>query len=216
MNILVLGSEYNFKEVSQKFGVAHSYFHFTNTDVKQHIHADVAFDFIPNSEISKRLYQTFKFPIFINTAFDTLSSVIIRNEISTPSFGFCGLDTFVNRQILEVCIADEVNANHLKSICDQLGTEFVCVKDQVGMITPRVICMIINEAYMTLEEGISDKSDIDIAMKLGTNYPYGPFEWAEKIGLKNVVNLLDAVYHASKDSRYLVNPLLRNESIEAH
>jgi 3-hydroxybutyryl-CoA dehydrogenase len=64
------------------------------------------------------------------------------------------------------------------------------VDDQPGFISARVIVMIINEAFLALGEGVSSKNDINTAMKLGTNYPYGPFEWAEKIGIKNIITLL--------------------------
>jgi 3-hydroxybutyryl-CoA dehydrogenase len=50
--------------------------------------------------------------------------------------------------------------------------------------------MIINEAFFTWEAGTSTKEEIDIAMKLGTGYPFGPFEWGEKIGLARVADLL--------------------------
>jgi 3-hydroxybutyryl-CoA dehydrogenase len=80
------------------------------------------------------------------------------------------------------------------------------------MITPRTIAMIINEAYFALEEEISSKEQIDIAMKLGTNYPYGPFEWAEKIGLKKIYNLLTQLYQT--DKRYIPAPFMKKEIIE--
>ena len=69
------------------------------------------------------------------------------------------------------------------------------------MITPRVIAMIINEAYFTLQAGVSTKEEIDTAMKLGTNYPYGPFEWADKIGLNRIKTLLQTL--SKTDTRYL-------------
>jgi 3-hydroxybutyryl-CoA dehydrogenase len=53
-----------------------------------------------------------------------------------------------------------------------------------------VISTIINEALIALMEGVSTREEIDTAMKLGTNYPYGPFEWAEKIGMERVDSLL--------------------------
>ena len=49
---------------------------------------------------------------------------------------------------------------------------------------------IINEAYFTWEEKVSTKDEIDTAMKLGTNYPLGPFEWSERIGPGQVARLL--------------------------
>ena len=83
------------------------------------------------------------------------------------------------------------------------------VPDVPGMISTRVIAMIINEAYFGLGDGISSKKDIDIAMKLGTNYPYGPFEWGEKIGLKKIYALLKKL--SEKDDRYTVAPALEKE-----
>ena len=79
----------------------------------------------------------------------------------------------------------------LKSICSQRATKYLCVEDRSGLVTPRLICMIINEAYYALEEGTASRDDIDLAIKSGTNYPYGPFEWAKRIGIRNVVEFLE-------------------------
>ena len=56
-----------------------------------------------------------------------------------------------------------------------------------------MISLIVNEAYLAFEEGVSSREDIDIAMKLGTNYPYGPFEWGKRIGLKEIYDLLNTL-----------------------
>ena len=74
------------------------------------------------------------------------------------------------------------------------------------MIGPRVVAMIINEAHFALSENISTKAEIDIAMKSGTNYPYGPFEWCEMIGIEKIKNLL---HHLKmENSRYEIAPAL--------
>ena len=86
------------------------------------------------------------------------------------------------------------------------------MKDQVGMVTPRIICMIINEAYYAVEENVASRSDIDLAMKLGTNYPFGPFEWCDKIGIKNVHRLLKEVFANTNDERYKICSLLEIEA----
>ena len=78
-----------------------------------------------------------------------------------------------------------------------------------GMITARVLATIINEAYYTLGAQVSTREEIDIAMKLGTGYPYGPFEWSEKIGLKRIYELL--VELSKVDERYTPAPLLKAE-----
>jgi 3-hydroxybutyryl-CoA dehydrogenase len=87
-----------------------------------------------------------------------------------------------------------------------LGWTFHIAPDVPGMVSARVIAMIVNEAYFALGEGVSTKSEIDIAMKLGTNYPFGPFEWSEKIGLWRIYHLLQIL--SSKDMRYTTAPAL--------
>ncbi len=78
------------------------------------------------------------------------------------------------------------------------------------MITARVLAAIINEAYFTLGAQVSTREEIDIAMKLGTSYPYGPFEWSGKIGLKRIYELLNEL--SSVDGRYTPAPLLTQEA----
>ena len=69
--------------------------------------------------------------------------------------------------------------------------------------------MIINEAYFAIGEDVSSKNEIDLAMKLGTNYPYGPFEWAKKIGLHNIYYLLKTL--SNNDNRYIPAKALKQE-----
>ena len=126
-------------------------------------------------------------------------------------FGFNGFPTMFNREFLEVSLLEAEDEPELKRICGQLQSGFMIVDDRVGLVTPRVISMIINEAYYTVQEGTASREDIDLAMKLGTNYPYGPFEWCERIGLKNVYRLLEAVYNDTKDERYKVSALMKKE-----
>jgi 3-hydroxybutyryl-CoA dehydrogenase len=71
--------------------------------------------------------------------------------------------------------------------------------------------MIVNEAYLALGEGVSSREAIDTAMRLGTNYPYGPFEWASRIGLSPIVELLEVL--ARQNPLYSVAPSLKEESI---
>jgi len=79
------------------------------------------------------------------------------------------------------------------------------------MISARVIAMIINEAYFGLGDEITSKTETDIAMKLGTNYPYGPFEWSEKIGLQKIYALLKKLNKS--DSRYAIAPAMEKDLI---
>ena len=178
MNILIIGDDVNFKECRQKFGEAHSYS--LKQDPKESEllfeKQDVIFDFCMDRDRSQlAAYKDHPNIIaFLNTAKMNLAqlSASINNNISGTLFGFAGLPTFLDRPILETSLYKEDQKSKLEDVCNKLKTEFQIVKDRVGLVTPRVICMIINEAYFTLEEGTATREDIDLAMKLGTNYPY--------------------------------------------
>lgn len=85
------------------------------------------------------------------------------------------------------------------------------VMSRVGMVSPRVVCMIINEAFYTLQEGTAGKEDINNGMKLGTAYPYGPFEWCEIIGIKQVFETLSALFEDTRDERYRICSMLKTD-----
>ena len=128
-------------------------------------------------------------------------------------FGFCGLPTLLNRPLLEVSLYDEADRARLAETCAALGTDFRVVQDRVGLVTPRVICLIINEACYTLQEGTASIPDIDLSMKLGTGYPRGPFEWANAIGVPRVYAVLDALWQDTHDERYKICPLLKRQAL---
>ncbi|TXI68851.1 MAG: 3-hydroxyacyl-CoA dehydrogenase [Cyclobacteriaceae bacterium] len=215
MNILVIGNEVNRVETAQKFGVQHMYdFAESISEAKPGLRwAGVIFDFVsaatPDALIA---YEQISVPVFLDTTFTSLSAIVKAAGLRKMLFGFCGLPTFVNRELLEVCIANTSDEIVLKEWSVAVDTKYSLVKDQVGFITPRIICMIINEAYFTVEEGTATREDIDLAMKLGTNYPFGPFEWAAKIGMQNVVRILDTAHRSSGDERYQACNLLRAEA----
>ncbi|MBW8049003.1 MAG: 3-hydroxyacyl-CoA dehydrogenase [Cytophagales bacterium] len=235
MEILVVGEQNSFDEFREKFISKHSYTFIgiekLTKDVVRNI--EVVFDFtLENNPEGIKLYlpaplgireagsKQEKLVLFVNAVKISLAEIyykypVTKNSKSAiPMFGFNGLPTMVNRTILEVSIPDEKNADILDRVCKDLGTEYLVVKDRVGMVTPRVICMIINEACYTLQEGTASIADIDQGMKLGTNYPYGPFQWADMIGVKNVYETLKAIYEDTKEERYKTCPLLKEKYLK--
>jgi 3-hydroxybutyryl-CoA dehydrogenase len=67
-------------------------------------------------------------------------------------------------------------------------------------IAERVILAIVNEAYRALGDGVASEVDIDRAMQLGANHPFGPFEWARRTGVHEVVVMLDALSDEDADT----------------
>jgi 3-hydroxybutyryl-CoA dehydrogenase len=217
MNILIIGGEENFKECQQKFGAAQSYTltHHQQEGALLFNQQDVVFDFCIDKDHSQmEVYRDHPGVVaFLNTTKVSLTKLAtsLNLDINCSLFGFAGLPTFLSRPVLETSLFKKGHTSKLEDICKNLNTEFQIVEDRVGLVTPRVICMIINEAYYTVEEGTASREDIDLAMKLGTNYPYGPFEWAQKIGVRNVYEVLSAVYEDTKDERYKICSLLTKE-----
>ena len=133
-------------------------------------------------------------------------------EQGNKIIGINAMNTFIERNTLECSNPLSIQNNEIRTAAEALGYSSIeIVNSRVGMITPRVVCMIINEAYYTVQEGTANRSDIDQAMKLGTNYPKGPFQWCEEIGIKDVYEMLDALYNDTHEERYKICSLLKQE-----
>ena len=76
-------------------------------------------------------------------------------------------------------------------------------------IAERVILAIVNEAYRAAGDGVASEADIDQAMRLGANHPFGPFEWARRSGVHEVVVMLDGLSDEDADTFRPALPLLR-------
>jgi 3-hydroxybutyryl-CoA dehydrogenase len=133
-------------------------------------------------------------------------------EIGRPVIRINAWPGFLKRSVAEVCGGNDADKDEAEKILGLLNRKAEWVPDIKGFVSARVVSMIINEAYFALEENISTKEEIDIAMRLGTNYPYGPFEWSKKIGLKNIAAFLTEL--SLNEKRYLAADLLLKEAKE--
>jgi len=141
-----------------------------------------------------------------------INSVLIPlNQVNEDFVRVNGWTTFLKRPVVEASIINTSLQSQAEQLLSYFGRCIEWTPDIAGFITPRVVASIINEAFFALEEKVSTKEEIDTAMRLGTNYPFGPFEWGKKIGLHNIYSLL-AILSGEK-IRYTPSLLLKQTAL---
>lgn len=202
MHIVMLGSESLTKDWTIETSLhklTRVYDPLEFTQINADVYIDLLFEFDANRVA---LLKTLMAPVMINDVSFPLK------EIGEPFIRFNGWSTFLDKPVIEASCMDDLK-DTATGIFKALDKKVEWVPDTPGFITPRIITMIINEAYYALGDGVSTKTDIDIAMKLGTGYPYGPFEWSSLIGLKNINELLQQLMKL--DKKYSPAPALTKE-----
>lgn len=164
-------------------------------------YVDMEFDADP--ERIAILKQRENFPLFINAP-----QFSCRN-LGVDFIRLNGWPGFFERPLLELVAITTERERQAAAVMNALQWKWLAVADVEGMIAARIIASIINEAYHTAAAGISSREDIDTAMKLGTGYPYGPFEWAHKIGLEKIHSLLERLQ--SQDTIYTPSVLMKRD-----
>ncbi len=117
---------------------------------------------------------------------------------------------------LAVAVADQAScgaAEAATGLLQAAGYAVSIIDDVPGMIVMRTVAMLANEAVDAVNQGVCSASDCDLAMRKGVNYPLGPIEWAEAIGLAEIVRVLDHLAHTYGEDRYRVSPLLRRKAL---
>ena len=160
------------------------------------IAAYVDLDFVADPNRIEKLGKLLPTLVFVNAVTPTLQ------EIGEPFVRINAWPGFATLRLHELVIPGMTpeTANRVRAFYQQLDCRYLAAPDVPGMISARVVAGIINEAWYTWEEKVSTKEEIDTAMRLGTNYPFGPFEWGERIGLGEVTRLLLAL--SKTDERY--------------
>lgn len=215
MDILVLGDKARADELLARIPKNHMVRYSTNINDASLPKFNLIFDLNFDDDANNLQYYSYmRDRIVIAGAVKTQLAEALysnRGDIKCGLIGMNTLPTFIDRDVMELSIA---NPNHLplvEQVSQELEWDYKLVEDRVGMVTPRVVFMIINEACYTLQEGTASIQDIDLGMKLGTNYPRGPFEWADAIGVGEVYETLEALYEDTKDDRYKICPLLKTK-----
>ncbi len=117
----------------------------------------------------------------------------IRNPERLVGYGVVGLLEAQRGVELTSPAASDAAIALARATFEAMGHSVVRVAPEPGLFLGRTICAIVNEAALAVEEGVASEDDVDLAMRLGTNYPRGPFAWGREIGMQRVRSILRRV-----------------------
>ena len=112
-------------------------------------------------------------------------------------------------EIIRPLTASDETIAEATAFAEACGKDPVEVKDRAGFIVNALLFPYLNNAVRLLENGTADREGIDTAMKGGCNFPMGPLELLDLVGLDTSVSILDALYDEFRDPHYAAVPLLR-------
>jgi 3-hydroxybutyryl-CoA dehydrogenase len=94
------------------------------------------------------------------------------------------------------------------STAETMGKTALSCNDSPGFVSNRILCPMLNEAILTLQEGVAKPEAIDGIMKLGMNHPIGPLALSDLIGLDTVLHIMNVLHEGLGDDKYAPAPLL--------
>ena len=145
----------------------------------------------------------------------SISITLLASASKNPE-KVCGMHFFNPPQLMSLVeiirgkkTSDET-VGYVKGVSAKLGKEtVVCKKDSPGFLVNRILVPALNEATFLVQEGVADPEDIDKAIKLGLNWPMGPLQLLDYVGLDTTFNITQVFMNEFQDSKYRPSPLLR-------
>ncbi|WP_286229211.1 3-hydroxyacyl-CoA dehydrogenase [Neobacillus mesonae] len=179
--------------------------------------ADLIIEAVPEkAEIKKQVFETMEEHAPEHCLFATNTSTMSPTEIA--SYGkradrtiamhfFNPVHKMPLVEIVRGLETSDETAETIKNVAEKMGKETVVINEFPGFVTSRISCLVGNEAFYMLQEGLGTPEDIDKAIKLGLNYPMGPFELVDLVGLDARLNNLRYL-HEKLGEKYRPAPLL--------
>ncbi|RDE15893.1 MAG: 3-hydroxybutyryl-CoA dehydrogenase [Candidatus Thorarchaeota archaeon] len=112
-------------------------------------------------------------------------------------------------EIIKGQATDDATVDVIKAVATKVGKQTVVVKEAPGFAVNRLLVPALNEAVFAIQEGITTVEDMDLAIKLGLNWPMGPLTLLDFVGLDTALYIADYFVDEFKDSKYRAPALLR-------
>lgn len=179
--------------------------------------ADLIIEAVPEKmAIKKQVIETIEEHASSECYFATNTSTMSPTEIA--SFGkrpdktiamhfFNPVHKMPLVEIVRGLETSDETAQRIREVAENMGKETVVINEFPGFVTSRISALVGNEAFYMLQEGLGTPEEIDKAIKLGLNYPMGPFELVDLVGLDTRLNNLKYL-HEKLGEKYRPAPLL--------
>ena len=151
-------------------------------------------------------------PLLVSCTQATATEQAVLCEHPQRIVGFSILGLFAGHQVVEIAPALRSDPDLTQRVAALLaggGATVQQVGDMPGLVLARILAPLVNEAALALGEGIGTAQDIDTAMRLGGNYPFGPLHWADEVGLHRILMVMEHLARSLAADRYRPAPLLR-------
>jgi 3-hydroxybutyryl-CoA dehydrogenase len=150
-------------------------------------------------------------PIICQSADTSVSEIASWVYHPTRLVGFDGLFSAFGNLVTLVPGPDLASSvrQEVEQVMRGLGRRTMWIKESPGLILPRIVCMLTNEAAFAVLEQVASPQTIDLAMRLGVNYPQGPLAWGGQIGFSRVLQVLEHLQNEYGEARYRPAPNLR-------
>lgn len=166
-------------------------------------------------DIFRRVSELAPDEAILATNTSSISITLIASVTKKPE-RVCGMHFFNPPQLMplvEVIKGAKTSEDTVRFVIDvarTMGKEtVVCKKDSPGFIVNRILVPALNEAVFLVHEGVADPEDIDKAVRLGLNWPMGPLQLLDYVGLDTTLNIIQVFMEEFQDSKYRPAPLLR-------
>jgi 3-hydroxybutyryl-CoA dehydrogenase len=145
----------------------------------------------------------------------SISITLLASATKKPE-NVCGMHFFNPPQLMPLVevirgrLTTDETVDLVRQVSSKMGKETVlCKKDSPGFIVNRILVPALNEAVFLVQEGVADKEDIDKAVKLGLNWPMGPLQLLDYVGLDTTFNITQVFMQEFQDPKFRPSPLLR-------
>jgi 3-hydroxybutyryl-CoA dehydrogenase len=146
-----------------------------------------------------------------NTSSISISEIAAATSRPSKVIGMHFMNPVPIMKLVEVIngkeTSDDVTATVL-SAAEKMGKIPLMCNDSPGFVSNRILCPMINEAILTLQEGVAEPDAIDGIMKLGMNHPIGPLALSDLIGNDTVLHIMNVLHEGMGDDKYAPAPLL--------